>query len=117
MLNRIAAPPSILPLGLCALVCLKVLVSGGSQAIALPRGEAGPTPGFLLIQNGPPSADQQAHEDRPALFADLEEVMRGTRVTLEELTEATARVAELTKTIEAAHRESTRLDQALVTPR
>jgi hypothetical protein len=117
MLNRITAPPSTLPLGLCALVCLKLLVSGGSEAIALPRGEAGPTPGFLLIQNGPPSAEQQAHDDRPALLADFEEVLRGTRVKFEELIEATARVAELTKTIEAAHRESTRLDQALVTLR
>jgi hypothetical protein len=117
MLNRITAPPSTLPLGLCALVCLMVLVSGGSQAMALLRGEAGPTPGFLLIQNGPPSAEQQAHEDRQALFADFEEVLRGTRVKFEELTEAMARVVELTKTIEAARRESTRLDQALVTLR
>jgi hypothetical protein len=117
MLNRITAPPSTLSLGLCALVCLKVLVSGGSQAIALPRGEADPTPGFLLIQTGPPGADQQAHEDRQALFADFEEVLRGTRVKFEELTEAMARVVELTKTIEAARRESTRLDQALVTLR
>jgi myosin heavy subunit len=162
MLHRITASASTFPLGLCALVCLKVLVSGGSQAVALPRGEAGPTPGFLLIQNGPPSAEQQAHEDRQALFAELEEVLRGTRVKLEELTEATARVAadtkrrkemhalenenermaaelveararqtnleasrevaearvaELTKSLDAAHRESSRLDQALVTLR
>jgi hypothetical protein len=117
MLNRIAASPSTFPLGLCALVCLKLLVSGGSEAIALPRGEPGPTPGFLLIQSGPPSAEQQAHDDRQALFGDLEEVLRGTRVKLEELTEAQARVADLTKAIEATHRESTRLDQALVTLR
>jgi hypothetical protein len=117
MLNRITAPPSTLPLALCALVCLKVLVSGGSQAVALPRGEAGPTPGFLLIQNGPSGAEQQAHDDRQTLFGDLEEVLRGTRVKLEELTEATDRVADLTKAIEATHRESTRLDQALVTLR
>jgi hypothetical protein len=117
MLNRIAASPSTFPLGLCALVCLKLLVSGGSEAIALPRGEPGPTPGFLLIQNGPSSAEQQAHDDRQTLFGDLEEVLRGTRVKLEELTEATDRVADLTKAIEATHRESTRLDQALVTLR
>jgi hypothetical protein len=112
MLNRITAPRSTLPLGLCALVWLNVLVLGGSQAIALPRGEADPTPGFLLIQNGPPSAEQQAHEDRQALVADFEEVLRGTRVKFEELTAATARVAELTKVIDALDERLTRADGA-----
>src|SRR5918996_2442232 len=112
MLNRITAPRSTLPLGLCALVWLNVLVLGGSQAIALPRGEADPTPGFLLIQNGPPSAEQQAHEDRQALVADFEEVLRGTRVKFEELTAATARVAELTKVIDALDERLSRADAA-----
>ena len=112
MLNRITARPSTLPLGVCALVCLMVLVSGGSQAIALPRGEPGPTPGFLLTQNGPPGAEQQAHEDRQALLADFEEVLRGTRVKFEELTAATARVAELTKVIDALDERLSRADAA-----
>jgi hypothetical protein len=112
MLNRITAPPSTLLLGLCALVCLKVLVLGGSQAIALPRGGADLTPGFLLIQNGPPSAEQQAHEDRQALFADFEEVLRRTRAKFEELTAARARVAELTKVIDALDERLARADAA-----
>jgi hypothetical protein len=122
---------SMLRYGLCALVCLPVLVFGGSPASALPRAQADPTAGLLLIQGGPPSAEQQAHDDRLALLADLDEVLRATRAKLEELTEATARVAadtkrhklaeariaELTKAIDAARRESTRLDQALFTLR
>ena len=142
--------------------CLTVLVFGGSQAGALPRVQLDRTPGLLLIQGGPPGAEQQAHEDRQAPIANLDEVLRATRAKLEELTEATARVAadtkrykeiqalekdnerlaaqlqqararqtdlegsrelgegriaELTKNIDAARRESTRLDEAFATLR
>jgi hypothetical protein len=153
--------PSMLRYGLCALVCLPVLAFGGSPASALPRAQADPAL-RLLIQAGPPGVVQQAHDDRAAPLADLDEVLRATRLKLEELTEATARVAadtrrrqevqtlekdnerlaaelgearvrqtdlegsrelaeariaELTKAMDAARRESSRLDQALVTLR
>jgi hypothetical protein len=162
MLDHSTASPSTLRRGLHALACLNVLVFGGSQASALPRVQVDPTPGLLLIQGGPPSGEQRAHEDRPAPPAGLHEVLRATRIKLEELTEATAlvaadtkrhkemqalekdnerlaaelqqararqtdlegsrelaegRIAELTKTIDAARRESTRLDEALATLR
>jgi predicted nucleic acid-binding Zn-ribbon protein len=163
MLNHIIASPSMLPgRGLRALVCLSVLIFGASHASALPRVPVDPMPGLLPIQGGPPGAEQQAHEARPAPFAELDEVLRATRATLEELTDATARVAadtrrhhemqalekenqrlaveleeararrtdlersrelteariaELTKTIDAARRESVRLDEALATLR
>jgi predicted nucleic acid-binding Zn-ribbon protein len=162
MLNHSTASPSRLRYGLRALICLNALVLGGSQASALPRVQVDPMPGLVPIQGGPPGAEQQAHEDRPAPFADLDEVLHATRDKLEELTEATARVAadtkrhkemqalekdnerlaaelgdararqnnlegsrelaeariaELTKAIDAARRESTRLDEALVTLR
>jgi hypothetical protein len=147
--------------GLCALVCLPVLAFGGSPASALPRAQADPAL-RLLIQTGSPGAVQQAHDDRAAPSADLDEVLRATRLKLEELTEATARVAadtrrrqemqtlaqdnerlaaelgearvrqaglegsrelaeariaELTKAMDAARREAIRLDEALVTVR
>jgi chromosome segregation ATPase len=162
MLDHTTASPSMLHRGLRALACLTVLVFDGGQASALPRVQVDPTPGLLLVQAGPPSAEQQAHEDRQAPTADLDEVLRATRVKLEELTERTARVAadtkrhkemqalekdnerlaaqleeakarqtdlegsralaeariaELTKTIDEARRESTRLDEALATQR
>jgi hypothetical protein len=162
MLHHSSASPSMLRRILRALACLTVLVLGGSQASALPRVEDNPAPGLLLIQGGPPSAEQQAHEVRRAPFADLREVLRATRVKLEELTEATARVAadtkrhkeiqalekdnerlaaelgearvrqtdlegsrelteariaELTETIDASRRDSTRLDEVLATLR
>ena len=161
MPNHSADSPSRLRYGLCALVCLGVLVFGASQASALPRAQLHPMPGLVPIQGGPPSAEQQAHEGQVPL-ADLDDVLRATRAKLEELTEATARVAadtrrhkemqalekdnerlavqlgeararqtnlegsrelaeariaELTKAIDAARRESSRLDQALVTLR
>jgi myosin heavy subunit len=162
MLDHTTTSPSTLRRGLHALACLTVLVFGGSQAGALPPVQLDPTPGLLLIQGGPPSAEQQAHEDRQAPIADLDEVLRATRVKLEELTERTARVAadtkrykemravekdnerlaaelqeararqtdlegsralaearlaELTKNIDEARRESTRLDEAFATLR
>jgi predicted nucleic acid-binding Zn-ribbon protein len=152
---------SILRYGVCALVCLPVLVSGSSPASALPRAQADPTP-RLLIQAGPSGAGQQAHDDRAAPLADLDGVLRATRLKLEELAEATARVAadtrrrkemqtlekdnqrlaaelrearvhqtdlegsrelaeariaDLTKAMDAARREAIRLDEALVTVR
>jgi predicted nucleic acid-binding Zn-ribbon protein len=154
---KAADSPSMLRYGLCALVCLPVLAFGGSPASA----QADPMP-RLLIQAGPPGAGQQAHDDRAAPLADLDEVLRATRLKLEELTEATARVAadtrrrkemqtlekdyerlaaelgearvrqtdlegsrelaeariaELAKAMDAARREATRLDEALVTVR
>ena len=51
--------PSMLRYGLCALVCLPVLAFGGSPASA----QADPMP-RLLIQAGPPGAEQQAHDDQ-----------------------------------------------------
>jgi hypothetical protein len=161
MLNHSTTSPSVLRLGLRVLVCLNVLVLGAGQASALPRGEVDRAPGLLLLQGGPPGAGQ-AHELRQAPFADLDEVLRATRNKLEELTEATtrvaadikrrkemqalekdnerlaaqveeakarqtdlegsralaeARLAELTKNIDEARRESTRLDQAFATLR
>jgi hypothetical protein len=93
MPSHSTASPSTLRRVLRALVCLSVLVFGGGQASALPRVQVDQAPGLLPIQGGPPSAEQRAHEDRPAPLADLDEVLRATRAKLEELTEATARVA------------------------
>ena len=97
MLNHSTAWPSRLRRGLRGLVCLNVLIFGASQTSALPRGEVDPAPGLLLIQDGPSSAEQQAHGVGQAPFPDLHEALRATRVKLGELTKATARVAADTK--------------------
>ena len=109
--NHSPASPSTVRGGLRALACLAVFVSGGSQAGALPLVRIGPTPSVLLIQGGPPSSEQRAQEDQ-APIADLQEVLRATKVKLEELTEATALVVadtERQKEIEALKKESERL--------
>ena len=112
MPNHSTDSPFMLRYGVCALVCLPVLVFGGSPASALLRAHADPMPGLLLLQGGSPSAEQQAHKDRPAPFADLDEVLRATRLELEKLTEATARVAADTrrrKELQALEKNNERL--------
>jgi len=112
MLDHPTDSPSTLRYGLCALVCLPLLALSGSPASALPRAQADPTPGLLLVQGGPPRAEQQAHEDRAAPFADLDDVLRATRLKLEELTEATARLAADTrrrKEMQALQKDNERL--------
>jgi predicted nucleic acid-binding Zn-ribbon protein len=112
MLDHPTDSPSMLRYGLCALVCLPLLALSGSPASALPRAQADPTPGLLLVQGGPPRAEQQAHEDRAAPFADLDDVLRATRLKLEELTEATARLAADTrrrKEMQALQKDNERL--------
>jgi myosin heavy subunit len=116
MLNHTIASPSTLRRGLRALAYLTVLLFGGSQASALPRVQVDPTPGLMPIQGGPPSAKQEAHEDRQTPFANLDEVLRATRAKLEELTEATTRVAadtKLRKEMQALEKDNERLAAAL----
>jgi chromosome segregation ATPase len=113
MINHFIALPSTLCRGLRGLVCLNVLIFSASQTSALPRGEVDPPPGLLMIQDGPSSAEQQAHEVRQAQFADLHEVLRASRVKLEELTKATARVAADTKRHVAADTKRHKEMQAL----
>ena len=111
MPNHPTDSPSMLRYGLCALICLSVLVFDASQASALPRAQPHPMPGLVPIQDGPPSAEQQAHEGQVPL-ADLDEVLRATRAKLEELTEAMARVAADTrryKEMQALEKDNARL--------
>jgi hypothetical protein len=111
MFERSSASPSPMSRCLSALACLSLLVLGGSEASALPRGQLGPMPGFQLVQDAPPSSKQQ-EGDRPEPFADLSEVLSATRAKLEELTKATALVAsdtEQRKKLEEIKQDNERL--------
>ena len=111
MWERSSASPSPMSRCLSALACLSLLVLGGSEASALPRGQVGPMPEFQLVQ-GAPLGSKQQEADRPEPFADLSEVLSATRAKLEELTKAAALVAsdtEQRKKLEEVEQDNERL--------
>ena len=93
------------------LSCLSVLVLGASQASALSEAEVDSASELLLAQDKPLEPEPQAQENSQTLFAVLEEVLEATQAKLEELSGATAILADsdLDKDVQALKQENGRL--------
>jgi chromosome segregation ATPase len=86
-------------------------VLGASQASALSEVQVDPASEFLLAEDEPLWREQQAPQNSQTLFAVLEEVLEATQAKLEELSGATAILADsdLRKDVQALKEENGRL--------
>ena len=117
MINHLPASQRPSRWRLRVLSSLSCLVLGASQAIALPQVELDPRPGFLPVQAAKPGEEpgskQQAQADQQASWAELNQLLEATRAKLEELSSATATLAEQRKEIEALREGTERLNAEL----
>jgi chromosome segregation ATPase len=107
MLNQ--APAAYPRSCLRILSCLSVLVLGASQASALSEVKVDRASASPRAEDEPVGPEQQAQQDRQALLADLDRVLKATQAKLAELSRVTAMHGGLRRKNEALQQQNERL--------